>query len=284
MYVKSAAVALQAIGIISLGPLADAPWWRKRLLIACAAVGSLSAALFTVLPAGPKSWLPPAAAGITVIANAAYAASIVCANAFLPALAREDPDVRAAKIEMEVEAEAEAAGQVRAQGGESGEEENGSRHRVSHEDEDANVEHETHALLGATTSSSTSTRAAETYAALLSSTTARLSSTGTAIGFFSGVAMLVLLLIPVTRGKGSTGSLELAVGLSGLWWAVFTVPAAHGLPGGPRTPAPSAWLAAAWARAGALLRPAEVRALPNLFMYLLAWVFLSDGELTIPRS
>jgi UMF1 family MFS transporter len=282
MYVKSTAVALQALGIISIGTLADSSYYRKRLLLGFALVGSTSAAVFIVLPGSPHAWLPVVAALITLVGNVAYAASIVCANAFLPGLAREDPRVLIARAEAEAEvargrASVSLDGNGVGDGGAVPELEPGHDPLL---DSDSDSDAESRALLGTSTSTSTSTSpsAKAAYAALLSRTMSRLSSTGVAIGFFSGVAMLALLVIPVSAGKGSTRSLELAVGLSGLWWAVFTLPAAVGLPSGPRAPAPDRWLARAWSRIGRMIRPAEMRRLPNLFTYLLAWVFLSDGK------
>jgi UMF1 family MFS transporter len=255
MYVKSTAVFLQALGIISIGTLADHAYWRKRLLVSFAAVGSLTAALFLVIPGTPRPALPVVGALITLVGNITYAGSIVCANAFLPGLAREDPAVVAARTDddsdPEVEGgldEADAASVV------------GSILRAEDGEDEA--------LL---------TPAGGKYGEVLSRTMARISSTGVAIGFFSGVAMLALLSIPVVMGGGSTRSLMLAVGLSAAWWGVFTVPAALGLPGAPHHPAPQRWLGTSWRRVASMVTPTEIRLLPNLFTYLLAWIFLSDG-------
>jgi UMF1 family MFS transporter len=113
----------------------------------------------------------------------------------------------------------------------------------------------------------------------------RLSSTGVALGFLSGVSVLTLLVIPVTVMHGTTASLRLAIGLSGAWWAVFTVPSWLGLPSGPKEPIQGRageWLSTAWKRVGGMIKPREIRALPNLFTFLLAWIFLSDGERSSP--
>lgn len=239
MYVKSTAVLLQALGIISIGTLADTAYWRKRLLFTFAFVGSSAAAIFLVLPGTPGSALPVVAAFITLVGNVCYAASIVCANAFLPGLAREEVAI------------SEAAGPI--------------VHQTMEDDLEAE------ALLDPPDKD-------EAHDTLVSRTIGRLSATGTAIGFFSGVAMLALLSMPVTVGKGSTRSLMLAVGLSGAWWAVFSIPAALGLPGGRKEAAPKQWLYSAWAKVGGMVRPSHMKELPNLFIYLLAWIFLSDGE------
>lgn len=265
MYVKSTAVALQALSIISIGTLADSGYWRKRLLLLFAGVGACSATIFLILPGSPYNWLPIASALITLVGNVCYATSIVCANAFLPGLAREDPRVVAARHDMH-----DAGRLTPIEHAQDGEEPRGS------------AEEEVRALL----SESTGRRDEEAigrYAKLLSSTMSRLSAVGTAIGFFSGVSVLALLVIPVTIGKGSTRSMEIAVGLSGLWWGVFTIPAAMGLPSSSSQLPPKDWLRAAWRRVGGMIRPKEIRELPNLFLYLLAWIFLSDG-MCRPRS
>ncbi|BEJ15765.1 hypothetical protein CspHIS471_0503700 [Cutaneotrichosporon sp. HIS471] len=260
MYVKSTAVFMQALGIISIGSLADCAYWRKRLLVSFAAVGSMIAALFLVIPGTPRPALPVTGALITLVGNITYAASIVCANAFLPGLAKADPAVVAMRLASEESSDgverggldeadaASVAGSVILRASE----ENG-------EDE---------ALL---------TPPSAKYSEVLSRTMARISSTGVAIGFFSGVAMLAPLSVPVVLGGGSTRSLMVAVGLSAAWWGVFTIPAALGLPGAVKTPAPAGWLPTAWRHIASMVHPSEIRLLPNLFTFLLAWIFLSDG-------
>lgn len=276
MYVKSTAVFMQALGIISIGTLADNGYWRKRLLVTFAAVGSVTASIFLVLPGTPRPSLPPIAALITLVGNITYAGSIVCANAFLPGLAREDPQVVNAREAAEAEVgelgvqvdEGELEGDI------IGESARPPPHDLPLPALDSDEE-EARALLSSTPPAGSATAK---YRQLLSRTMSRLSSTGVAIGFFSGVAMLALLAIPVGMGGGSSRSLMLAVGLSAAWWGVFTIPAALGLPGGSKEKAPKDWLPTAWRRVSGMIKPGEIRQLPNLFTYLLAWIFLSDGE------
>lgn len=185
-----------------------------------------------------------------MVGNASYATSIVCQNAFLPGLAKED---------VEVVKAARGNGSEREEGEEEG-------------------------LLSSAVQASSTQDLADTddtqrhYAKVLSLTTSRLSSTGTALGFFSGVVVLALLTIPVTILHGSTTALRLAVGLTGVWWGVFTIPAWVGLPGGTRSIGKESlgvWVG--WKRVGQMIRPAEMKSLRNLFLFLLAWIFLSDG-------
>jgi hypothetical protein len=81
---------------------------------------------------------------------------------------------------------------------------------------------------------------------------------------------------------GTTSSLRVAVGVSAIWWAVFTIPAWRGLPGGGKSvdqhrSSGVSSLAHGWKRVATMIKPSEIKSLPNLFTFLLAWIFLSDG-------
>ncbi|KAI0052223.1 autophagy-type protein 22 [Auriscalpium vulgare] len=151
------------------------------------------------------------------------------------------------------------------------------------------------------------------YAALLSRTTSRISSLGIALGYSSGILLLLVTLIPVTKMQGSTLALRLAIGGSGAWWAVFSVPAIFLLPSvskqneegivseeqeglladvdantssprGPRAWSAGKEIIAAWKRLGTMLRWREIKRLKNTFRYLAAWFILSDGFTTITST
>ncbi|WVQ73604.1 hypothetical protein IAR50_003184 [Cryptococcus sp. DSM 104548] len=291
MYVKSVAVAFQAVCIISVGPLADSAYWRKRLLITFAYSGSLAAALFLLFP---HSSTPLLSALLNIISGAAYSTSIVCANAFLPQLAREDEDVRKLWDERIVE---DARGE-----GLREEDEELSDLSASPGLEDEATHLLPHQLVPAVMAISTQDLAEadpavkasqhdispeSRYDSLLSLTTSRISSIGIAIGFFSGVSVLVLLLIPVMALGGSTFSLRLGIGLSGIWWALFTIPAWLGLPSsqsGDRSEISMRQIEQAWAKMASMIAPSQIRQLPGLYTYLLAWIFLSDGFHTTTYS
>jgi UMF1 family MFS transporter len=143
------------------------------------------------------------------------------------------------------------------------------------------------------------------YQIELSRATSWISSFGVALGYVAGICLLIVALIPVTRLHGSTFSLRLAIGLSGIWWAVFSIPAAIWLPGSGAyrrgsqhlTPDSSQgvpgraadyveddkewnfWkeIIAAWIRLGNMLRWSQIKKLGNTFKYLAAWFLLSDG-------
>ena len=222
--------------------------------------GCLSAILFFLFPVTPQESLPLAAAFLAIIGNVAYATAAVCSNSFLPGLAREEKDVLLAAAEMLDDGRGMSVAQE-AQG-----------LLASAARADLNQDLSTPTSLKAPPS--------EDYATLLSLSTSRLSSTNAALGFLSGLLMLVALMMPVTMLHSSTASLQIAVGLCGLWWAVFAIPASFGLPTAGREQAEKGdglWFVAAWVRVGRMVRWSEMKSLPNLYIFLLAWIFLSDG-------
>jgi len=128
-----------------------------------------------------------------------------------------------------------------------------------------------------------------------------------------------LVLIPVTLMGGSTYSLQVAIGMSGVWWAVFTVPAGLLLAGrgswwpigrdkttrqgageeedgllavhteDSSTAAPHetrVWseVKGAWRKLGQMVRPSEILKLRSTFTFLAAWFLLSDGFTTITST
>ncbi|KAH8829251.1 autophagy-type protein 22 [Flagelloscypha sp. PMI_526] len=202
----------------------------------------------------------------------AFAAlGIVALNSYLPGLAKEAPEVQQLLLS---------------------EEEDNSEHEFNENDEseDANAP-----LIAGSTRTPTTLppikRAA--YEAALSSATSRISSQGIALGYGAGIILLVLTIIPVRMLQGSTFSLRLAIGLSGIWWATFCIPAWFWLPKGkdqdhlpPLLAADgtlniTAQIIGAWKRLGGMLRLSEILKLRNTFKFLAAWFLLSDGFTTI---
>jgi UMF1 family MFS transporter len=139
------------------------------------------------------------------------------------------------------------------------------------------------------------------YDAELSRAMSRISSLGIALGYGAGIVLLIVALIPVTLLHGSTFALRLAIGLSGVWWALFSIPAALWLPSGGKSVGAdvgmgewvddevvggqsegewNAWkeIVGAWKRLGNMLRWREIKKLRNTFKYLAAWFLLSDGK------
>ena len=249
--------------------------YRKPLLLTFAAIGAFSAILF--LPLSSSSPLWPVSALLAIFANVGFGASVVAMNAYLPSLAKDSPDV--VEVYSALSSSCEDQNENTALAASADGELEASLEEVS----SPLLGHPIHA--GASHSS---------YNTALSRATSRISSLGIASGYGAGIILLLVALVPVTRLQGSTFSLRLAIGLSGIWWALFSIPAAIWLPNASNIDESGAikpdsdWtfsseIAAAWKRLGVMLRWREIKRLQHTFRYLAAWFLLSDGLFVISQ-
>ncbi|KAF5376431.1 hypothetical protein D9615_008652 [Tricholomella constricta] len=290
LYVYSISVALQALTVISMGGIADHPPHRKRLLLVFALLGATAATVFLVLPSTSPVWF--LAAPLAVCANVGFGASAVAMNAYLPSLAKESPEVQQilAEIDSEHESTSSSTG----------------HHDLDNDPSGPDHEHPSSPLIQRAPSDEVQVLKAK-YDTELSRVMSRISSLGIALGYGAGIFLLIVALIPVTLLHGSTFALRLAIGLSGIWWVVFSIPAALWLPGSEssRIDGADEWtegvtpvsngissdkwstrreVVAAWKRLGIMLRWREIKTLKNTFKYLAAWFLLSDGFTTITST
>ena len=174
--------------------------------------------LFLAIPSSTRIW--PTVGLLAICANVGFGASIVALNAYIPSLARATREVTAAQAELvrlrEAHARRAASPPPPAQ--------------ISDADVDADWEPLLAPPQLADTVHPDVLAAKLAHDSALSAATARISSHGIALGYGAGIVLLLLALIPVTRLGGSTFALRLAVGISGAWWAVFSLPAALWLP------------------------------------------------------
>ena len=211
--------------------------------------------VFFALPSSSPIWYISSL--LAIISNVCFGASIVALNAYLPSLARNSEEVTAA---------AAALVDVLPSTG------------FSEETEDS----ENAGLLSSATPPAPVDAKAE-YSKALTTATSRISSRGIATGYLGGIILLIIALIPVTKLKGSTLSLRLAIGMSGVWWGLFSLPAAAWLPSGsasaevPEKRAFWRQILFSWRRLGEMLHWKEIKQLRNTFKYLMAWFLLSDG-------
>ena len=121
----------------------------------------------------------------------------------------------------------------------------------------------------------------------------KISTQGIAIGYSSGV-LIQLATIPLVILTGSTTkSLQLAVLVSGIWWALFSIPAAIWMRPRPGPPLPASksnshirrilgYIIYGWKLIFATL--AQARRLKDVILFLAAWFLLSDGYTTITST
>ena len=261
---------------------------RKRLLLSFATLGSMAATLFLFLPSSSPVWYLSAL--LAILANVGFGAPVVAMNAYIPTLAQESPEVVRILDNLRTFKREPSTADL--------------------EDSNTYIDNASAPLLSgdgsAAQESEDTIKLLETeYQAELSRATSWISSFGVALGYAAGICLLIVALIPVTRLHGSTFSLRLAIGLSGIWWAVFSIPAAIWLPGfgayrrGIQHLTPDSshdipgravdyveddkdwnlWkeIIAAWIRLGNMLRWTEIKKLANTYKYLAAWFLLSDG-------
>lgn len=189
-------------------------------------------------------------------------------NAYLPFLAKEDKQV------VELHDEIRLMNDLQSQ-------------RAGSDDAEVDVDDEA-ALLN---HHSEPSELKEKYNTLVSQTTARISGTGIALGYFAGIVALIVTMIPVMKLKGSTFALRLAISASGVWWAIFTIPASVWLPSASNAfnDRDKPWrlgheVIEAWKRLGHMLKWTEIKRLTNTFRFLGAWFLLSDGFTTITST
>ncbi|KAF8434287.1 autophagy-type protein 22 [Boletus edulis BED1] len=272
LYVYSISVALQALTVISMGSIADRPTTRKPLLLSFALVGASAAILFLFLSSSSPLWILSAV--FAICANVGFGASVVAMNAYLPSLARESPEVIKAQKDLHKSSTSldDVPPSIDLD----------ADHALFSDPESVSAP-----LLGVEAMPDHQSPARKAYVAALSRATSRISSQGIASGYGAGILLLLLALVPVTQMHGSTFSLRLAIGLSGIWWMLFSIPAAIWLPGAPGND--DKWtigseVIAAWKRLGVMLRWSEMKRLQHTFRYLAAWFLLSDGFTTITST
>jgi MFS transporter, UMF1 family len=266
MYTFSISVLFQALLVISISCAADHGNYRKMLLLTFAFLGATATMLF--LPVGPSVYL--FAALLAIISNTCSGASFVMLNSFLPLLVRHHP-----KREFP---------SLRENPGNSADD-------LQYNDTDTTLVNSTAALLP-----NENQLGGNNLTSVELQLSTQISSTGIGIGYSAGLFLQCLSIITVLLMKSSTFSLRLVLFLIGLWWFVFTIPAALWLrprPGPPLPKHPSAagsdpqgktrtWLGYIGHSWLSLYRTIKLaRRLTDIVLFLAAWFLLSDAIATV---
>ncbi|KMP00884.1 transmembrane efflux protein [Coccidioides immitis RMSCC 2394] len=259
MYTFSISVLIQSVLIISMSAAADHGVYRKKFLLAFALMGALSMILFLFLL--PRFYL--LAAVLAIIANTGFGASFVLLNSFLPVLVRNDPSIQATRYAA---ASDEQTYYTQNPSGSN---------TISPVDEPERLD-------------VSSNDSALVSAELRLST--KLSSNGIGIGYIAAVLVQIGCILLVVATHSTTFSLRLVLFIIGLWWLVFTIPAALWLRPRPGPPVPDsaygkgrwAWVSYivfAWVSLGRTI--VRARQLKDVLLFLAAWFLLSDGIATV---
>ncbi|KAI4223903.1 MAG: hypothetical protein L6R36_005074 [Xanthoria steineri] len=270
MYTFSISVFIQSLVIISMSGAADHGVYRKRLLLFFAFAGAVATMLF--IGVIPKIYLLGGL--LAIVANVCFGASFVLLNSFLPLLVRHHPSVQ---------------GSSPARRSSDSE----SCNAVASEDEDRSTDDSTAALLEDSADNRLQSYESKRDAPHLRLST-EISSYGIGIGYIAAVIvqLIAVAIILVTKriSDSTTVALRIVLLFIGLWWLVFTVPAALWLRPRPGPPIPfsskgkqrrnwAGYISYAW---GSLWKTVKrARHLKDIVLFLAAWFLLSDGIATV---
>lgn len=272
MYTFSISVLVQALLIISMSGAADHGQYRKSLLLSFAFTGAVATMLF--LAVVPKVY--PLGAILAIISNTCFGASFVLLNSFLPVLVRRHPTIQATVID------------------ENNYSEGSSPEQTSEYDEQGH-DSATESLLQSSSVAGRmipiQTSSAPVSPALRLST--KISSYGIGIGYIAAVIVqtlgITIVVVADSMTTSTTLTLRIVLFLVGLWWFIFTIPAALWLRPRPGPPLSyisngkqrswAGYIAYAWGSLGKTILRA--RRLKDVTLFLGAWLLLSDGIATV---
>ncbi|KAF6228324.1 hypothetical protein HO133_008054 [Letharia lupina] len=272
MYTFSISVLVQALLIISMSGAADHGRYRKSLLLSFAFTGAVATMLF--LAVIPKVYALGSL--LAIISNTCFGASFVLLNSFLPVLVRRHPSIQAPEIDGNSYSE-------------------GSSSEQTTDYEDQGHDSATESLIQ---SSSVARRMVpiETSSTPISPAlrlSTKISSYGIGIGYIAAVIVqtlgITIVVVADSMTTSTTLTLRIVLFLVGLWWFIFTIPAALWLRPRPGPPLPfisngkqrswAGYIAYAWCSLGKTILRA--RRLKDVTLFLGAWLLLSDGIATV---
>ncbi|KIW73091.1 hypothetical protein, variant [Phialophora macrospora] len=263
MYTFSISVLVQAVLIISMSAAADHGRFRKTFLLAFAFTGATATVLF--IGVVPKVYLLGAL--LAIVSNTCFGASFVLLNSFLPLLVRHHPSIERSRQE-----------------------------NVAEGDDNDYVEHDDHAMTSSTSGliprdfpdhGATAQQSPEIISPELKLST-KISSTGIGVGYMAALFVQVVAVGLVVLTGSTLFSLRLVLLLVGLWWFVFSIPAAMWLRPRPGPPLPTeltgryAWVSYVTYAWKALFKTiGHARKLKDIVIFLCAWFLLSDSIATV---
>ncbi|KAK5172979.1 Autophagy protein 22 [Saxophila tyrrhenica] len=272
MYTFSISVLLQALLVVTMSGAADHGRYRKKLLLGFAVVGAIATMFW--LPVTPSVYLFGSLWAI--IGNICFGASSVLLNSFLPLLVRNHPA-----------ASGRSVGAVEGHPAEFEDTSEQAHLRSSDVPPENDIMDSTAALLPSDVQTpyprSQSTPSPEMQLST------KISSYGIGIGYFAAVLVQILSIMILKITGANLFSLRLVLFIIGLWWLIFTIPAALWLrprPGPPlsfgkdgETRSWSAYVTYSWINLWKTV--ARARRLKDVLLFLAAWFMISDAVATV---
>lgn len=270
MYTFSVSVLVQALLVVSISCAADHGNYRKKLLLSFAWIGSFAVMAYIFIT--KENYIMGAL--LTIISNTSFGASFVLLNSFLPLLVRYHPEV----IEANVVSTPDL-----------GQSDFESRQLQESVDElEASMVTTTSPLLpeDGERLKPTASHAEITSKELQLST--RISAIGIGTGYIAALFLQCLSIGVLIAMHNSTWGQRVVLFMVGLWWTIFTIPAAMWLRPRPGPPladdgrkgfmAGFAYIIYAWKSLFTTIQLA--RRLLDIVLFLAGWFLLSDAIAT----
>ncbi|KAM0245142.1 hypothetical protein ACHAP5_005682 [Fusarium lateritium] len=271
MYTFSVSVLIQALLVVSISCAADHGNYRKKLLLTFAWIGSFAVMSYIFIT--KDNYILGAL--LTIISNTSFGASFVLLNSFLPLLVRYHPNV----IEANVSATPDL--------GDSEFESRPLNESVG-EFEDSGVSATSPLLLpeDGERLKPTASHAEITSKELQLST--RISAIGIGTGYIAALFVQCICIGVLIALHNTTWGQRVVLFMVGLWWTVFTIPAALWLRPRPGPPlaangrkgvmAGLAYILYAWKSLFKTVQ--QARRLLDIVLFLAGWFLLSDAIAT----
>ncbi|KAH7005325.1 autophagy-related protein 22-like protein [Fusarium venenatum] len=271
MYTFSVSVLVQALLVVSISCAADHGNYRKKLLLTFAWVGSFAVMSYIFIT--KDNYILGAL--LTVISNTSFGASFVLLNSFLPLLVRYHPDVIEANVantpdlgssEFESRPLGQSVGQL----------------------ESSTVTATSPLLLpeDGERLKPTASHAEITSKELELST--RISAIGIGTGYIAALFLQCVCIGVLISLHNTTWGQRVVLFMVGVWWTVFTIPAAMWLRPRPGPPladsgrkgimAGLAYILYAWKSLFKTVQ--QARRLMDIVLFLAGWFLLSDAIAT----
>ncbi|KAF4122651.1 MFS transporter, UMF1 family [Geosmithia morbida] len=274
MYTFSVSVLLQALLVVSISCAADHGNYRKKLLLAFAWLGSLSVMGYIFVT--KETYLLGAI--LTIISNTSFGASFVLLNSFLPLLVRNHPDVIAARNPRTPDL-ADSMLESRPLEDSTGSLDVDRADATSPLLPDESLQASQSRLGSKASPTEVTSKELELSTSM--------SSKGVGIGYSAALFLQCIAIGVLVVMQNTTWSQRVVLFTVGLWWTVFTIPAALWLrprPGPPLTDEHKgrlsglAYLVFAWKSLYRTVRLA--RRLVDITLFLASWFLLSDAVAT----
>jgi UMF1 family MFS transporter len=225
MYTFSISVLVQTLLIISMSGAADHGNYRKRLLLMFAFIGAIATMLF--LPVVPRVYMLGAL--LAVISNTCFGASFVLLNSFLPLIVRHHPSVQLYDTENSPYSQSTDT---------TDQPEDELLDQDESFEDDEGPDSNTALLPGDQPDRTAPNAPMPTAISAELQLSTKISSNGIGIGYIAAVLVQIIGILIVVATNSTTFSLRLVLFFIGLWWLMFSIPAALWLRPRPGPPFP----------------------------------------------